>query len=154
MSDTYEDILKRQYGQIQKVKTLPTGTWRIKCKNATFQKGNAEEGKNPAFMFVHVPLTPSDDVDEGQLAELGAQYDVGENRLFTKVWYESGRDLDAFFDLVKKHGVEVTPEMSVEDALKAVKGKEIMSYLGTKTFKSKTGAMVTDNQTENFAPVA
>lgn len=153
MSDSYEDILKRQYGQIQKIKVLPTGTWRLKTRNASFQKA-AEEGKNPAFMFVYVPVSPADDVDEGQLAELGANYDVGENRIFYRVWYETGRDLNTFFEHVKKHGVEVTDGMSIEDALKAVKGKEIMAYLGTYSYKNRSGETVTDNDAESFAPVA
>lgn len=151
MSENYEDILKKAYGQIQKVRPLPTGTWRLKCRNASFQKGDSENGKNPAFMFVYVPVSPADDVDEGQLAELGATYDVAENRVFFKVWYETGRDLNTFFDHVAKHGVKVTDGMTIEDAMKAVKGKEIMSYLGLRTFKTKAGDTVTDNDAETFA---
>lgn len=151
MSD-YADILGKAYGQIQKIKSLPVGTWRLKCRNASFQKGDGE--KNPAFMFVYVPQAPMDDVDASQLAELGATYDVAENRIFHKVWYETGRDLNAFFEHVKKHGVEVTDTMTIEDALKAVKGKEVLSYLGTRTFKTKSGETVVDNDPESFAPVA
>jgi hypothetical protein len=44
--------------------------------------------------------------------------------------------------------------MTVEDAMKAVKGKKIVSYLGKRTYKNKAGDMVTDNDPESFTPVA
>lgn len=154
MSENYEDILKKQYGQIQKEKVLPVGTWRLRLKNVTFMKGDAENGKNPCFMFVYVPKAPTDDVDESQLAELGGSYNIEENQIFFKLWYETGRDLNNFFAHVQKHGVAVGEETSIEAAMKAVKGKEVMSYLGTRTFKTKGGEMVTSNDPESFAPVA
>jgi hypothetical protein len=154
MSGQYEDILKRQYGNIQKTKCLPTGSWELTCRNASFSAPAEGSGKNPSFLFAYAPQSAKDDVDEEALGSLGANYDVAENRVFYRIWYETGRDMEAFFAHVEKHGVDVTPDMTVEDAMKAVKGKKIVSYLGKRTYKNKAGDMVTDNDPESFTPVA
>lgn len=153
MSGQYEDILKRQYGNIQKTKTLPTGSWELVCRNATFQIPDEDSSKNPSFLIAYAPVRAMDDVDEEALSALGDNYDVGENRVFTRMWYETGRDLEAFFAHVEKHGVDVTPEMTVEEALKALKGKKIVAYLGKRTYQNKMKQMVTDNEAESFTAV-
>lgn len=152
MSEGYEDILKRQWANVPKVKVLPVGTWRLKAKNASFQKAK-EEGKNASFMFVYEPKQALDDVDESQLADLGAEYDLANNRIFFRLWYETSRDLDALRSHLAKHGVDVE-QGTIEDALKAVKGREINCYLDKRTFQANGGEMVTDNDPKSFTPVA
>lgn len=151
MSETYADILKRQWSDVPKVKVLPTGTYRLKGKNATYQKAKGEG--NPSFLFVYEPKQPMDDVDEAQLAELGANYDLANNRVFVRFWYETSRDLDAIRDHLAKHGIDVE-NTSIEDSMKAFKGSEVMAYLDRKTFTDNAGEQKEDNEAKTFAPVA
>lgn len=153
MSEQYEDILKRQWKDVPKEKPLPTGTWELKARGAKFKQA-ADEDKNPYFMFIYEPTRPMDDVDEGQLAELGASYDLGNNRIYFKMWYETARDVEAVWKHIAKHGVDIETVGSLEDALKAVRNRKVLAYLEQRSFQTKAGETAVTNDPKNFAPVA
>lgn len=151
MSEAYADILKRQWKDVPKVKLLPTGTYELKLRNASFQKAR-DEDKNPNFMFVYEPVSAQDDVDEGQLAELGAEYDMANNRIFFKLWYETSADLDALRAHLAKHGVD-NDEQSIEDSLKAAKNTKVIAYLDQRSYTNRSGDAVVTNDPKNFVAI-
>jgi len=149
---TYEDILKKAWGEVPKVKLLPVGSWELEGKNASWQEPKKETG-NPYFMLVYVPVRALDDVNAEALAELGEGYEVKNNRIFHRVWIETSADLDAFRKHLTKHGLNVTDEQSIEETLAAFKGSRVIVYLDQREFANNAGELVKENVAKAFAPV-
>lgn len=149
MSD-YADIADLSWDNIQEPKPLPVGTYLLKLRNAVFQPSK-EEGKSPTVMFVHVPKEAMSDVKTEELEELGPDYDIGENKLFTRIYIEDGSSWDQVRKLLAKHGVEV--KGGVADSLKAAKGAEVLGYLDQRSFARKDGVVAVANNVTEFAPV-
>lgn len=149
MSD-YADIADLSWDNIQEPKVLPVGTYLLKLRNAVFQPSK-EEGKSATVMFVHVPKEPMSDVVSDELEALGSEYDIGENKLFTRIYIEDGSSWDQVRKLLQKHGVE--PKGKIEESLKKAKGAEVLGYLNQNTFTRKDGTVVTGNNVTEFAPV-
>ena len=134
-----------------KVKTLPNGTYLLRGRNATYKK-STEEGKSNTVMFVYEPREAMNDVDVDLLAELGDDYDITENRIFPRIWIETGRDLDTVRNHLVKHGID-TSEGTIGDSLKAFKGTEVMAYLEQRGYTNAAGDHVIDNDAKSFAAV-
>lgn len=151
MSESYGSILNRQWEDVQEEKTLPLGTFALKCRGASFKEAR-EEGQKDYFQFIHQVESPSDDVDLSQLEELGANYDLHINRIFTKVWYETDADMRTVKAILKAHGVE--PKGSIQETLAAMKNRTAMGYLGIENFTDNAGQARTKNVVKAWSPVA
>lgn len=149
MSD-YKDIAELSWEEIQEPKPLPVGTYLLKLTNAVFQPAK-DESKSPTVMFVHKPKEAMDDVDTGELSALGAEYDIGENKIFTRIYIEDGSSWDQVRKLLAKHGVAV--KGSVPETLKNAKGAEVLGYLDQRSFARKDGTQAVANNVTEFAPV-
>lgn len=149
MSD-YKDIAELSWDEIQEPKVLPVGTYLLKLRNAVFQPAK-EEDKSPVVMFVHVPKEAMADVKADELAELGGDYDIGENKIFTRFYIEDGSSWDQVRKLLQKHGVE--PKGSIVESLKSAKGSEVLGYLDQRAFARKDGSQGVANNVTEFAPV-
>lgn len=155
MSDTnYADIANLSWDNIQAPKNIPGGTYLLKLRNIVFQPSK-EEGKNPVVMFVHVPKEPMEDVSTEELEALGANYDISQNKLFTRVFIEDGSSWDRVRRLLEKHGLEM--KGGVEESLKAASksGAEVLGAVGLgKPFKdAASGEMRQLNEVTEFAAV-
>lgn len=146
----YENLLNQRFDAFPDPKPLPVGSWLLKLRNASYKPGNGEQ--NAKFIFVYQPKEPMDDVDDAQLAELGPDYDVSSNQLFKNFFVESASDVAAVRRHVAKHGVDVEGK-TIEDALKAIKGAEIIGYLQQRTFTDRAGEVRTDNDIQSFVAV-
>lgn len=149
MSD-YAEIAELSWDEIQEPKTLPVGTYLLKLRNVTFQPSK-EEGKSPVVMFIHVPKEAMEDVKSDELEELGPEYDISENKLFTRVYIEDGSSWDQVRKLLAKHGVEVSG--TVLESFKKAKGSEVLGYLEQRTFTRKDQSVGVANNVTEFAPV-
>lgn len=149
MSD-YADIADLSWDEIQKPETLPVGTYLLRLRNAVFQPSKAED-KSPTVMFVYAVKEPMEDVKAEELAALGPEYDIGENKIFYRIYIEDGASWDQVRKHLSKHGVEV--KGGVQESLKQAKGSEVLAYLDQKQFKNAAGEMVTGNNPTEFAPV-
>src|SRR6266403_3707823 len=149
MSD-YADIANLSWDEIQEPKTLPVGTYLLRLRNAVFQPAK-DADKSPVVMFVHVPKEAMADVKTDELEELGSEYDISENKIFTRFYIEDGSSWDAVRRLLHKHGVE--PEGKIEETLKKAKGAEVLGYLHQKTFTRQDGSVGVANNVTEFAPV-
>jgi hypothetical protein len=152
MSDNYEDILSQSWDNIPVPKALPVGSYLLKAGSASFQPAK-DADKSPSVLFVHSPKEAMDDVDREALEGLGENYDIAGNRLFTRIFIETAADWDKVRNLVKKHGVDVAGK-SIQDTLKAVRGREIIGYVDQNTYEDKTtGELRTGNNTKGFVAV-
>jgi hypothetical protein len=149
MSD-YADIADLSWENIQEPKTLPVGTYLLKGKNAVFQPSK-EENKSPVVMFVFSPKEAMEDVKQEELEELGAEYDISENKIFHRVYIEDGSSWASVRNLLTKMGVEAKGD--VVETLKKVKGSEVLGYLDQNTFTRKDGTVATGNNITEFALV-
>lgn len=149
MSD-YANIADLSWDEIQVPKPAPVGTYLLKGSNAVFQPAK-EEGQNPIVMFVHTIKEAMDDVNSDELAALGPDYDLTENKVFSRYFIEDGSSWEKVKDILKKHGVSTTGR--VLDDLKKVKGTEVLGYLTVDRFKRKDGTMGENNKVTEFAVV-
>lgn len=147
---TYEDLADMGWDDIPEPKLLPVGSWRLKARNATYKEGKGDS--NPYFMFVYVPSAPLDDVDADKLIELGADYDVSNNRIFHRMWVETASDFDAVRKHLAKHGIELEGK-SVKETLAAFKGTEVIGAIGIKVFTDRSNEERQENVVEAFAPI-
>lgn len=151
MSESYGSILNRQWEDVQDEKTLPSGTFRLKCRSAAFKEPR-EEGQKSYFQFIHQVETAADDVDVSQLEELGDGYDLHINRVFTKVFYETDADMRSVKAILKAHGIDA--KGSIPETLAAMKNKEAMGFLGVDHFTDSAGQARTKNVVKAWSPVA
>lgn len=149
MSD-YADIADLSWDNIQEPKTLPVGTYLLKLRNAVFQPAK-DADKSPVVMFVHVPKEAMEDVKGDELEALGDNYEIGENKIFTRIFIEDGSSWAAVRNLLVKHGLKVSG--NIQESLKAAKGAEVLGYLDQDRFTRKDGTVGTGNKVTEFAPV-
>lgn len=149
MSD-YAEIADLSWDNIQEPKPLPVGTYLLRARNAVFQPSK-EADKSPVVMFVYVPKEAMEDVKSDELEALGADYDIGENKIFARFYIEDGSSWDQVRKHLAKHGIEATGK--IEDTLKKVKGTEVLAYLEQKTFTRKDQTVGVANNATEFAPV-
>lgn len=145
---SYEDILNQSWDDIPEIKPLPVGSYLLRGRNASYKPGKGDT--SAYFMFVYSVKEPMSDVNDEELAELGNNYDVTENRIFHRIWVETGADMDAVRRHLVKHGVN-TDGKSLGDSLKDFKGREIVAYLDTRTYENAAGEVVVTNDAANFA---
>lgn len=149
MSD-YQDIANLSWDEIQEPKPLPVGTYLLKLRNAVFQPSK-EEGKSPVVMFVHAPKEAMSDVDSEELQALGAEYDIAENKVFTRIYIEDGSSWARVRNILEKHGVK--PEGDITESFKKAKGAEVLGYLNQQTFTRKDASVGVSNNVTEWAPV-
>ena len=147
----YKDILNKSWDEVQEQKVLPVGSYLLVGRNATLQepRGNSD---NPTITFVHQPKEAMDDVDEAEFAELGDEYDITENRVFTKFWIETSADLDKARKFLNKCGVD-TEGKDIVASLKDFKGTENIGYLSHRAFETKEGEPGLDNTIIEIKPL-
>ena len=151
MAENYEDIANLGWDSIPEPKVLPTGSWLLRTKGATY-KPSKDEDKSPQVLFIYEAREPMSDVDAAELDALG-EYDPKTGRIYTRFYVETGNDWNNVRMHIEKHGVE-TKGKSVPDTLKEVRGKDVIAYLEQRTYiNNTTGAQVTENTAKQFAPV-
>lgn len=150
MSENYSDIASLSWDNIPQPKTLPTGSWKLRARNATFLPAKSADS-NPRVVIFFTPIEPMDDVDESRLSELGDGYDFAANQIVHNVFIEGPRDWANVRSLLEKMDVQV--EGPVQETLKKVRGKEVIAYLGTRTFTDSTGEPREENTAAQFAKI-
>lgn len=151
MSD-YKSILKTSWDAIPEPKTLPVGSWLLVGQGATF-KAPADDTKSPQILFVYGVKTPMDDVDEGELANLGPDYDYGINKVYARFFVGENSDWHRVRQHLGKHGIDVEG-LSIEETLKAFRGTEVIAFLDQRTYVNGSGQEVEENNPTSFIPVA
>lgn len=149
-AETFETILDRQWDEIPETQTLPTGSWRLKGRNATYQPAKGDG--NPSILFVYSAQEPLDDVDEEALSALGDNYSYDQNRIFYRAWLETSADVDNVRKLLLKHGVALEGK-TVKESLKGFRGSQVIANLGVRTYQNSAGEPVEENNPTNFAAV-
>lgn len=152
MSD-YADIADLSWDNIQEPKTLPVGSYLLRASNASFQPAK-DADKSPVVMFVYRVKEPMDDVKTEELEELGAEYDITENKVFHRIYIEDGSSWDQVRKHLEKHRVEmVSGEGGVLKTLKKFKGTEVIAYLEQRSFTRASGEVGIANNATTFAAV-
>ena len=147
----YSDILKKSWDELPEPQVLPTGSWRLRLSNATYQPAKSAD-KTDVVLFVYSPQEPMADVNESELAALGAEYDVQSNRIFSRFFVADNADWQRVRKHIIKHGIKA--EGKIEKSLKDLKGTDVVAFLTQRTFTTDAGDTVTTNEAQNFAPVA
>lgn len=151
MTDDYEALLERTRAETPTLEMLPAGSYRLKARGARFQTAR-DDDKNDCVMFIYNPMEPLEDVDIEQLSALG-DYDITQNKLYFRIYIEGESDWGKFWTHIDKHGLIQGPEATRKQAMKDVKGSEIIAFLEQRTFQSKAGEMIDTNDPVNFASV-
>lgn len=144
----YADILTKSWDEIPEVKTLPNGSYLLRGRNASYQPAKNED-QSPAVLFVYTAKEAMDDVDAEDLEKLGDNYDLGANRVFQRFFVADGADWDNVRKHLSKHGIDAKGK-SIQDSLKEFKGKEVVAYLSSRTFKTNAGEDKEENVASNF----
>ena len=151
MSD-YADIANLSWDNIQEPKLLPRGSYLLRLRNVSYQEPK-DSGQNGVVMFVHVPKEPMNDVSDAELAELGEDYDISENKVFTRVYIEDGTSWRRVRDILANHGFEVSGGV-IESLKAASKAKlEVIGFLDRQAFTRKDGSAGEANNITEFAKV-
>lgn len=150
MSD-YADILKQSWDELPELVPLPQGSWLLRARGASYQPAK-DADKSPTVTFIYSAKEPMDDVSQEELEALGSNYDVSSNRIFARFFVSDGADWDAVRKHLAKHGVEVKGK-TIEESLKAIKGTEVIAYLGQRTYTNNAGQDVVENNPSNFTAV-
>lgn len=145
----YEEILSRSWDDLPEDKVLPEGSWILRGRNATFQKSEGKGGDR--FLFIYQVQEAMDDVDEKALSSLG-NYDVKDKQVFFTMFVQRPNDWKALRAHLAKHGIDVTG--NIQQSLQAFPGTDVVAYLGTKTFTTKGGDVVTDNDPTQFSALS
>ena len=154
MVESYDDILDRSFDDLQDDKTLPGGLWVLRLRNAHFMTPR-EEGQSAQVLFFYHPIEPTDDVDQDELDALGDDYDVTENQIVFKVWIDGNRAWKDLMRHLKKHSGVDWDAGSIREVLKTgVKGSEVVSRLGERTYENTFGELVTENVASDFRALA
>jgi hypothetical protein len=133
----YNDLMKTAWKDIPVAQVLPNGTWKLRCKSASYKPAR-EEGKADTVLIVYEAIEPMEDVSEDALAELGADYDYTMKPIFHRVWIKESQDMDRFRTLLAKHAIDTNDYENGIEAMKALKGTEVKGYLTQSTYKDKT----------------
>lgn len=152
MTDSYEDIADRSWDEIPEEKTLPGGSWLLRGRSASYKPAK-DDNSSPAILFIHTAKEPMDDVDDEELQALGADYDIGQNRIFTRFYLETGRDYKRVRDFLEVHGVEIDPKKSIKETLPAFKGTQAIAVLTSRSFTRNDGTTAEENVASQFTKV-
>lgn len=151
MSDEYDDILQRGWEDLPDEALLPTGTYRLKARNAKYMP-SPEDGKSPKILVFFSVMEATSDVDGDALADLGDDYDLTENEVVHTIYIERQVDWKKRVKpFLEKLGVDATG--NIVDALKAVKNKEIYGSLDQRSFTNRNGETETVNNITGFRAV-
>jgi len=150
-NETYEDILTSSWDDIPVPQLLPGGSWELKALGATFKKAQSDD-KSDQVNFTYEPTDPLSDVSDAALEELGADYDYANNKLFAQFFVANPSDWDRVRKHIIKHGVDLTG-LTLEEGLKAVRGKRINGHVSTRQYVDKNEESVTVNQVKDFVAV-
>jgi hypothetical protein len=149
MSDNYEDILNRSWDEIPEVQALPVGSYLLRARNASYQPAK-DADKSPVVLFVYQVKEPMDDVDTAELAALGDNYDIGENKIFHRMYVDDNAAWDAVRQHLAKHGISGG---TIAESLKAFKGQEVIAYLSQRQYTDAAGEQKVQNNAGPFAAV-
>lgn len=151
MADTYDDILNRSWDEIPAPKLLPDGDYLLKARGGKYNP--AEGNRNARINFGYTVEDAIEIDDPDARAELGENYDFGENDIFHTVWVEKAKDWQGVAKHIRAHGIE-TEGMNVQDTLKAVRDALVIARIGTRSYvKKDTGEEVFENTASNFRAV-
>lgn len=151
----YGDILDTVWDDIPEDKLLPTGSWLLGGRNASYvgPKVNDDGSKtNGKVLFFYVPKEPVEGVDLSEIEDLGPDYDVTENQVVYTSWIEFNRDWDKVRKHLALHGL-TDGTQSIRAALKAFKGTEVIAHVDVRTYKNRNNETVTENAATNFRAV-
>lgn len=144
----YASILTKSYAELPKPKLLPTGSWLLKGRNASYIE--PKEDKNGKVLFFYKASEAMDDVSEAELEALGADYDIQMNDLVHTIYIESDADWEKkVIPFLKRHDGWVPGENLVE-GLKNFRNCGIVAYVGEKSFTDNSGEFRTENNVSNF----
>lgn len=145
----YASILNTSWSEIPEVQLLPSGSWKMRCRGATHMPPKTAD-QSPQVAFVYEAIEPMEDVDDDALQALGSDYNYEDNRIFSRFWFKTGADKQNVRNHIAKHGIDPN-DYSVSESLKAVKGRDVIAVVGTETYKSKSGEMITQNVIKAFS---
>lgn len=148
--NNYAEIANLSWDEIQDTKPVPDGTYLLKGNNAVFQPAKQDD-QNPVVMFVHTVKEAMDDVKVEELEALGAEYDLTENKVFTRIFIEDGSSWKKVKDILNKSDIETTGK--ILDDLKKVKGSEVLGFLNTDRFTRRDGTAGENNRVTEWAKV-
>lgn len=145
-------LMDTDYENLPEVmETIPTGTWRLRAKNGFYKEANGDQ-KAKAGIFI-IPVEPYSDVDPEALAAAGDDYDFTNNQIVFSRNIENLRDLQEFLKVVKAFGVDLVGHSPRNAITKAIRGKEAVASVGTRSYTSQTRGQVTENTVSNFVAV-
>ncbi len=142
----YDDILNRARKEIPEPVDVPTGTWKLQAVSGKWNED--DEDYIADGMIVFKLVEPQDDVDEEEFNEFAAD-SMESARIFDRFWLKDVRDVNT---LNKKLSMmDVDDELNIKDAVKSVKGHEVMAMIIRKADKDDPNVFYTN--AKSFAPV-
>jgi hypothetical protein len=132
--EDYTELLKRSRKDIPKPEILPTGMWRVRAQRGHFFEPR-EADHNPRVVIWYKATEPLSDVDPDELGELPAEYDYGNTQLEAVFFLGELKDWDNLNSHLDLLGVD--DDLSTEEALKAVGGREAVCFVDRDSFTDR-----------------
>lgn len=146
MSDkavNYSDVLEDGWDNIPEPKLLPTGGWRIRCRNAMFMAPKSADQKPQVLFFVEAQ-EPNEDVSDESLKEFGSD-DYSQADLAVRIFIEKPKDWHRVKTTLAAFGIDVSDYKTRKEALAACKDRDANCMIGVRSYVDRMGQPRTDN---------
>lgn len=124
---SFEDFFKMGRSEVPEPQRIPRGHYIVVCRGVNKRPPKTED-KSGLISFGYEPYQPTDDVDPDELAALGENYSIRDDRAWSDHWLKDARDLKGVFAHIELHGVD-TSEGDLGELLKKVVNKRLVAYL-------------------------
>ncbi len=153
MANDYAALADVVYSELPDEKLLPDGTWLMAGRNAAYMP--PKEESKARLTFFYNAKEPMDDVDEGELAELGDDYDYTENDATYVIFIEGAKTWKKkVYPFLALHGIVPEDENeNIKDTLKRFKGAEVYATLGQREYEDRDGQTQKQQTMSHFAKV-
>lgn len=153
----FEDVMRLTKADVKAPLCYPEGPWNIRNVGFTASDVTDEQhGDQRMFNLRYEGVEPDESVDPDAIEAGGFEgKTLWVKRYISRPAAKASRDgsLSRFIRFVELHGVN-TDDLDLDDMCKALKGQMIHAELGTRSYTSREGDLITDNTVSNLAAIA
>jgi len=153
MDNDYNDVMNKGWDELPETQLTPRGTYRLKARSVA-EVLPKEKGASGKVLVTYTPVEAMDDVDEAAMQAFeAAGLDVRDQEIVVTFWLGKVKDWHRLKAHIALHGVDLSQfRDNKRDALKAMKGCEIMATVQPRKFTVNKEERVEDTAV-NFKAV-
>lgn len=130
----FEDFFQKSRAEVPKPKNLPRGHYTLVLRGV-FKRPPKEEGKSGQLSFSYEAVTPQDDVDPSEMEAFQSEgRSIKDNKPKADFWLGNWNNVQAVWNHLAVHGVNVDDFADLDTALKAAVNKRVVAYVQPDTY--------------------